>query len=235
MGAKEYNAKQLANGNITPEMLVSAARALQEDHGLTVDGYFGPDTQEVAVVMDNRQVWTPYDGPLDRQPKNRADAYDIFGNPGTGSVNKAWEKANIVTVRDLAGVPSKWYFMIHKLALPYAREGFRRAHIAAPAYKIERAASFVFRHQRHDATRPLSYHSWGIAIDVDPVVNFSKTFAAGETPEPWSTTWRNIWPRGLPRAFVEAMESVGWRWGGRWKGFVDPMHFEWVGSNVSQV
>jgi hypothetical protein len=77
---------------------------------------------------------------------------------------------------------------------------------------------------------PLSYHSWGIAVDIDPDQNYAKTFSAGATPAPWSPAWKTIWPKGLPQAFVEAMESVGWSWGGRWKGFVDPMHMEFLGT-----
>ena len=38
--------------------------------------------------------------------------------------------------------------------------------------------------------------------------------------------WRRLWPDGLPRAFVEAFEGAGFEWGGRWRGYVDPMHFQ---------
>lgn len=176
-----------------------------------------------------------FDGPLQRIPRNRAEVYATFGDPGKGTPDQEWEKANIITVRDLPGVPHRWYFQCHRLAEPYIREALRRALLVDPDYEIERAASFVFRHQRHDPKRPLSYHSWGIAFDVDPGLNSGKTFAPDKTPIPFSKEWNKQWPKGLSRPFVEAVESVGFAWGGRWKGYCDPMHFEFVGKSTAQV
>lgn len=164
----------------------------------------------------------------------RAQLVTHFGDPGLdrASVDPAWVKANIVTARDgngdvpgMPGVPSRYYFQVHRRAEPAMRAAFAAARAAAPDYVIERAGCFVFRHERHDPSRPLSRHSWGIAVDIDADQNSARQFR-GEQPEPWSPAWLEIWPHGLPRAFVEAFEQAGFVWGGRWRGFVDPMHFE---------
>lgn len=190
--------------------------------------------EEMELEMPPMVITGPdFDGPLDRIPRNRAEVIEMFGVPGRGKADPAWERANIITVRDLPGVPPRWHFQTHRLVEPYIREGLRRAAIAAPEYRIERAASRVFRHIRHDKDAPLSMHSWGIAFDVDPSLNGGKTLS--KRAEPWGPEWMTLWPKGLPRAFVEAIESVGFQWGGRWFPYCDPMHMEFTGKSKAKV
>jgi hypothetical protein len=239
MSAESYNQRQLEEGNLTWEMITEMGRLWQRTHQpLSIDGYIGPATQaSITIALQPSQeeipeTWPNFDGPLEIQPKNRTEVYQMFGDPGAGQADPCWEKENIVELHGetaFPGVPGKWYFQTHKLIEPYAREGFRRAHLSS-SYVIERAASFVFRHIRYDDSLPLSYHSWGIAIDIDADRNFSRWFEPGERPEPWSEEWMAIWPKGVDKAFVDAMASCGFRWGGYWKTYCDPMHFEWLGS-----
>ena len=92
----------------------------------------------------------------------------------------------------------------------------------------------MFRHQRHDPSRPLSIHSWGAAIDINPKDGRGRYFKRGITPPLWGNSWYDHWPNSLHQDFVEAFQSVGFRWGGDWDGdgqtddhtFIDPMHFE---------
>jgi hypothetical protein len=60
-----------------------------------------------------------------------------------------------------------------------------------------------------------SAHAWGIAIDIDTTA---------------SDYWRNaktpIWRNRIPEPIVQAFESEGFVWGGRWYHF-DTMHFEY--------
>jgi hypothetical protein len=159
------------------------------------------------------------------------DIYDVFGNPGTGKVDKKWERANMVLARD---IPLKGKLYCHRLAEPYIREGLRRAEISCPDHEVTRLGCFNFRHQRHDPKRPLSMHSWGIALDINPQWNKGVYFKRGEAPEAWSEAWEKIWPHGLPKAFVQAMQSVGFASGMDWNEdgrtndhrYIDPMHME---------
>lgn len=225
----------------------------QAHAGLEVDGKLGPQTMaalnaELGAIVSTAPAqptptdsgwsgdWPAFHGPLQRFPRSREELYDVFGDPGTPArANHAWEKANIVEVRDLPGVPSKWYVKLHRLAEPYFREGLRRAQIAAPRYKIDRVGGFVLRHQRNDPDRQLSDHSWGSALDIDSHSNGGKYYTKGKCPAPWSAEWGKTWPVGLPKAFIDAMRSVGLAWGGTWSNrnyetsavtYCDPMHLE---------
>jgi hypothetical protein len=57
----------------------------------------------------------------------------------------------------------------------------------------------------------LSTHAYAMAIDVDSTENVVGT--AGTIP-PW---------------VVETFEQWGFIWGGRWKKYLDPMHFQYMG------
>lgn len=192
----------------------------------------------VAATADEGEgpgAWSPFEGPLKAIPVGRAAMIRTYGDlghsydrAGNVVVSKAWARANCITARGLPGYDRPVY--VHRLVEPYLREALRRAGIAAPSYRIERLGCFAPRHQRHDKSRPLSDHSWAIAFDINASDNAARTAAqlrhkVGCVPEPWDERWRFVWPRGVPEAFVEAFESVGFEWGGRWSSFPDPMHF----------
>lgn len=242
--ANKYNAKRMVEGALTPSALTELTECWQEKHGLSQDGMYGPNTQKSveASVPKAQEVrieagWAAWEeGPLDRIPRSRAEMYDVYGNPGRGKVDAKWRARNIITVRDLPGIPSKWHFQCHRLMEPYLREGLLRA-ARASDYEIEKAASFVFRHIRHDSRRPLSTHAWGIAVDFDPKRNWYKQYKKrGQAPVAWSEEYNRIWPKGVDKEFVAALQSVGFSWGSDWDSdgdvtdhtFLDPMHFELV-------
>ena len=238
MNSDDYNQLQIDKEIFTGEHLTKLTEFWQGGHFLTIDGKCGPNTLKSilgdgtvdvsgADTNPTRQLWEPFHGPLEYLPSNRHDVYRIFGNPGSIKAERKWVKENIREFRDLPGVPHKWYVKLHKLAEPYVREALRRAEEASD-YKIDRFGGFVFRHQQHKDSMPLSYHSWGIAFDVNPHLNYGKHYARGAAPEPFSEEWKEIWPNGMPKAFVDAIKSVGFSWGGDWSTFKDPMHFELV-------
>lgn len=168
-------------------------------------------------------TFAPFDAPYPI-PRGRREAVEVYGHPGSPKLDRRWERRNMVVARDLVGAPlGKLY--VHRKSEACLREALRRTLLACPGYKIERLGCFNYRPQRHDPTRPLSYHAFGVAIDVDPEHNQARR---APDVEPFSEAWYDIWPRGLPQAFVRAWESCGWSWGGRWANWRDPMHFELV-------
>ena len=74
-----------------------------------------------------------------------------------------------------------------------------------------------------------SEHSYGTAVDINPDQNpyVSRT---GRIEPPFGAPWadRTLREPGMIHAtglVVEAFRSIGWRWGGNWRGTKDYMHF----------
>lgn len=212
----DYNLRRIKDGVITAGDIRSLVRDYQSRHKLKEDGLIGPET---LIHL-----------------RGSARVGDI-GNPSKhGKEDPEWVRANIVECHDrgdrprMPGVPAKWWLKVHRLVEPRLRAGLQAALEACPDYQIQRIGGYVFRHQRHDPSRPLSTHAYGIAVDVDAYKNGARHLGSVQI-EPWSAQWLKIWPKGLPREWVEAMERHGWVWGGRWTGFVDPMHFQYTGEH----
>lgn len=170
----------------------------------------------------------PFAGPLSRLPRNRSEVYQVFGNPGGVKVDRRWERASLMVAKKLPGRwnKGKGRLYVHRLVEPYIREALFRCDQLGVLDYIEKLGCFSPRHQRHDPRRPLSYHTWAIAFDINSGQNSSRVM--GKAPEPFSAAWRKLWPDGVPEQLVRAFESVGFSWGGRWPTFPDPMHFELV-------
>jgi len=189
-------------------------------------GVFGepPDPNTARYDVGDLE---PFVGPF-RMPQHRRDAYRVFGNPGVGKVDPRWERANMIVARDLPGDwnAGKNRLYIHKLAEPHLREALRVCDLYGVIGDIETIGCFNFRHQRHDPARPLSYHSFGIAVDINPM--FNRPIGQEIGPAPFTEKWMEIWPEGVSRELVAAFKHAGWSWGGKWKSFIDPMHFELI-------
>ena len=90
---------------------------------------------------------------------------------------------------------------------------FREA-VEASGYNPGSVQTTVYRHILWNPSQPLSEHSYGVAVDVNPTRNgYGKAPGRAEIDK-------------FPK-FVEVFERNGFVWGGRWKGKSrDPMHFE---------
>lgn len=237
ISADKYNKKIIIAHKVVPEELTALTTEWQKNHDLVQDGMYGPRTKASVRASFTKGPritggFNMFDGPLKRVPTNRAEVYEIFGNPGAVRLDKAWKKKNIVKLK-LPDVKNNLW--VHKLAVPYFREAYRRA-LRVSNYKPEKAGTFNFRHIRHDPKRPLSMHSWGIAVDFDASKNWYKVYKRGEAPQIDTTEYKRQWPAGVDRAFVEAFRSCWFTWGSDWDNdgrtddhsFLDPMHFELV-------
>lgn len=96
----------------------------------------------------------------------------------------------------------------------------------------------AFNCRRISGTKTVSRHAFGDAIDLNPVQNPWVTgdgSTAGSVQPPAGAAWldrANVRPgmvvEGGPA--VAAFESVGWKWGGRWKRARDYQHFSATGK-----
>ena len=78
-----------------------------------------------------------------------------------------------------------------------------------------------------------SMHSYGTAIDVNPVENPYVTGGRVSPPAGRAYVDRSRVRRGMAvegGVLVRAFSAVGWQWGGRWRGTPDYQHFSTTGS-----
>ena len=127
------------------------------------------------------------------------------GAPGELIVDPHWLRTNIVRVR-IPGLDRPT--SCHRLVVPQFERAMR-ALVARSAGDAVRTyhGCFVPRYIGRDPSNMLSYHSWGIAFDVNLAGNV-----------------RGLAPR-QPPVLVRTLERHGFTWGGRWL-VPDGSHFE---------
>ena len=104
---------------------------------------------------------------------------------------------------------------VHALALPHFKAVFDAIAAAGHADKVKGCAGTLnVRHIRSDPLRPLSRHSWGIAIDLNAAANGYNVRppAKGEA--------------GSVMDLVPLFNRFGFAWGGHFTTGFDGMHFE---------
>jgi hypothetical protein len=182
-------------------------RAYQTARGLAVDGWPGLATQ-TAIHADGGPV------PL---PVGRSQVASVYGalpytegERGRVNVAPAWVRDHIVAVELHTGKRVR----LHRLVADEFAEAFRLA-CEASGYTPASVQTYVPRHTLWDRAKPLSLHSWGIAIDFDPSLNRMGGTATGGGPSML---------RQHPE-FIEVFKSYGWTWGGDWR-MRDDMHIQ---------
>ncbi len=135
--------------------------------------------------------------------------------PGAIKVLGEWERQNIVSLappfalRDSRGRPLS-VIRCHRLiapALTRALSELKRRNLCQLINTFD--GCYVPRHMSWNLKRPLSRHSWGIAIDLN-----ARLFPLGSKEK------QNA-------RLIEIFAKQGFTWGGEWKT-PDPMHFEIV-------
>jgi hypothetical protein len=147
----------------------------------------------------------------------------FYGDPrgSNGNVNPAWYSRNIVALRPPYEMQFSWGGKCdHLLVHSKCRDAFAEALNEIKAiYKtqaeIERhrmhltGGAFCFRLMRGSSSK-LSIHSWGAALDMDPVHN------------PFPAKWR---PGMIPLEAAACFQKCGLVWRGA-NGDDDCMHFQ---------
>jgi len=84
-----------------------------------------------------------------------------------------------------------------------------------------------FNYRKVTGGKKLSMHSYGFAIDINPVQN---PYFKGKVVLPEGAVYDPFKPGTLTRncAVVKTFIRLGWDWGGNWKSLKDYQHFEKV-------
>ena len=194
-----------------------------------VDGDFGRKTREAVLDFQERYF---ADGLVDQSTlnaiKNAVSAWSamdrviILSVPsGLNEIEKVFGRIEYV---DVGGgyveitngfdnenillfdfpVVGKQYF--HRKLVPVLEAVMRMVKDRGLEQEIKQFLTYCPRHKRHDPTKELSTHAYGIAVDINPATNQPGT-------------------RGdLHPGLVDVLEMHGFEWGGRWRSFLDPMH-----------
>ena len=118
-------------------------------------------------------------------------------------------------------------FPIRRMVPVSAYRGSDDASMAA-----DNTSAFNCRRAVGSATGRWSAHAYGEAIDVNPIEN---PYVLGRVLPPAGRRYldRSRAGRGMAVAggvLVRAFETVGWKWGGRWRRSPDYQHFSTTGG-----
>ncbi len=101
-------------------------------------------------------------------------------------------------------------FKIHSLVADDYQKAFNEIASKVSNYDITSIGSYLWRSNRNN-TKALSFHSWGVAIDINPQTNDNCTGGSCD--------------HDIPDSVVKIFADNNIGWGGNWKSNKDYMHF----------
>jgi hypothetical protein len=226
MTGLEWIEAALSDGRLTSEDLANLVPFAQRELGVSDDGKPGSSTLSALIEA--------LDPPSVKLPRSRSGVQAYYGNPSWTKTGKgrgvilddAWVHKNIRSFRLHTGKRVR----MHRLVGDMMVELFEKA-CSESGYCPSSVQTYVPR--VIGGSKRLSYHSLGIAFDVNPHANpWSGRLSNGELSE----LRKNMAECDADgrSSFVKCYEDAGVTWGGRWsykgkKGWGDDMHFQFAG------
>lgn len=168
--------------------------------------------------------------PFDRLRLVHVSHWDFDGNLVTGELVVNAESVD--AMRTVFAALHRDRFPIRRMQLVDDYGAAAKASDGADDFKsieADNTSAFNCRTRTGSSSKDWSQHSFGTAIDINPIENpYVET--SGRTSHPASVPFlkRSIVRPGMAVAggpLVRAFENVGWRWGGTWSGPIDFQHF----------
>lgn len=116
-------------------------------------------------------------------------------------VPQNWVKTNIVTVPGYRGI------RVHKAVIDDVKRALDNAVARGAVLKLKDSGGFNPRLMRFDKKPQPSMHAFGLAVDLN--IRDARVKTGVQDP-----------------ILVEEFKKIGWVWGGDWRTYYDPMHFE---------
>lgn len=124
------------------------------------------------------------------------------------------DRGGLPMIADLKSLHPYFRDKIYKLIDLCQKKGIELAVVESYRTKAKQAEYYSMGKKYTQSRGGKSKHQYGLAVDVVPIVK-------GEPKWDDKALWRRIGMTG---------ESLGLRWGGRWRSIYDPAHFEWTGG-----
>lgn len=183
-----------------------------------------PIVDSNMTLSEALRKWAP------QKFKNRQQLIEVLYYSFDGKIHKGqlvMDERLAGDIRKVFRVALETKFPI-KSVIPVAHEKFYKDgkyNSDGASMKLNNTSAFNYR--RATGSKNLSMHSYGYAIDINPVQN---PYIKRRTVFPRGAVYNPNKPGTLTRysPVVRAFKRLGWTWGGDWKSLKDYQHFEKV-------